>query len=60
MRRIVVATAAAVLSAALAHAQEVKVGIVLTYTGTLGEPGQYIDRGAALYLKLNADKVKPG
>src|SRR4029079_17762607 len=35
------------------------VGLVLTYTGTLGEPGQNIDRGFELYQKMNPDKIKP-
>jgi branched-chain amino acid transport system substrate-binding protein len=44
---------------AVAHAQEVKVGLVVPYTGIGAELGQAITRGAELYLKLNADKVKP-
>ena len=40
-------------------AQEVKVGVVLQYTGALAEDSQQIDRGIATYLKLNADTVKP-
>ena len=40
-------------------AQEVKVGVVLQYTGALAEDSQQIDRGIATYLKLNADAVKP-
>ena len=40
-------------------AQEVKVGVVLQYTGALAEDSQQIDRGIATYLKLNADSVKP-
>jgi branched-chain amino acid transport system substrate-binding protein len=43
----------------LAQAQEVKVGVVLAYTGVGAELGQQVDRGIELYLKLNADKVKP-
>jgi branched-chain amino acid transport system substrate-binding protein len=42
-----------------AAAQEVKVGVVLQYTGALAEDSQQIDRGIAIYLKLNADAVKP-
>ena len=41
------------------QAQEVKVGVVLAYTGVGAELGQQVDRGMELYLKLNADKVKP-
>ena len=47
------------LSAALAQAQEVKVGLVAPFTGIGAELGQQIDRGMELYLKLNADEVKP-
>jgi branched-chain amino acid transport system substrate-binding protein len=42
-----------------ASAQEVKVGVVLPYTGVGAELAQQIDRGMSLYLKLNADQVKP-
>ncbi len=42
-----------------AMAQEVKVGVVLPYTGVGAELGQQMDRGLELYLKLNADQVKP-
>jgi branched-chain amino acid transport system substrate-binding protein len=40
-------------------AQEVKIGVVLPYTGVGAELAQQIDRGMELYLKLNADLVKP-
>jgi branched-chain amino acid transport system substrate-binding protein len=59
MKRILAATAALALSASLAQAQEVKVGVNLPYTGIGAELAQAIDRGMELYLKLNADKVKP-
>ncbi len=42
-----------------AKAQEIKVGVVLPYTGVGAELAQQMDRGMELYLKLNADKVKP-
>jgi branched-chain amino acid transport system substrate-binding protein len=58
-KRMLAAAAALAVSVSLGQAQEIKVGVALTYTGTLGEPGQYIDRGLSLYLKANADKVKP-
>jgi branched-chain amino acid transport system substrate-binding protein len=44
---------------ARAEAQEVKVGVNLPYTGIGAEFAQLVDRGMELYLKLNADKVKP-
>jgi len=60
MKRIVaVAGAALAMTTALAHAQEVKVGVNLPYTGIGAEFAQLVDRGMELYLKLNADKVKP-
>jgi branched-chain amino acid transport system substrate-binding protein len=58
-------TLAAVLAASLGAglsqtlAQEVKVGIVLPYTGVLAENSEQIDRGIAIYLKLNASAVEP-
>ncbi len=59
MKRIIAAAAAIGLSAASVHAQEVKVGVNLPYTGIGAELAQWIDRGMEMYLKLNADKVKP-
>jgi branched-chain amino acid transport system substrate-binding protein len=59
MKRILAATAALALSASVSQAQEVKVGVVLPYTGIGAELAQLIDRGMELYLKLNADKVAP-
>ena len=59
MKRILAASAALALSATLAHAQEVKVGVNLPYTGIGAEFAQLVDRGMEIYLKLNADKVKP-
>jgi len=50
---------ALVLAASLAQAQEVKVGLVVPYTGVGAELGQQVTQGAELFLKLNADKIKP-
>src|ERR1700722_7017550 len=63
-KRMIAAVAATVVAACLAmtqaaSAQEVKVGVILPYTGVGAELAQQIDRGMALYLKLNADQVKP-
>jgi branched-chain amino acid transport system substrate-binding protein len=44
---------------ATAQAQEVKVGLVLPYTGIGAEFAQQIDRGIEQYFKLNADAIKP-
>ncbi len=52
-----VMTVAAMTGTALA--QDVKVGLILPYTGVGAELAQQIERGAQLYLKLNADQVKP-
>src|SRR5262245_62714721 len=59
MKQIIAAFAAVVMTATLAGAQEVKVGVNLPYTGIGAEFAQLIDRGMELYLKLNADQVKP-
>ena len=58
-RIVVVAVVALAMTTALAHAQDVKVGVNLPYTGIGAEFAQLVDRGMELYLKLNADKVKP-
>ena len=42
-----------------AAAQEVKLGIILPFTGVGAELAQQMDRGMEQYLKLNADQVKP-
>ena len=34
-------------------------GVNLPYTGVGAEIAQQVDRGIELYLKLNADKIKP-
>ena len=60
IKRIVAITITVlVLGITAAHAQEVKVGVNLPYTGIGAEFAQLVDRGMELYLKLNADKVKP-
>jgi branched-chain amino acid transport system substrate-binding protein len=58
-KRTIVATVALVFAVGWARAQEVKVGVVLPYTGVGAEFAQLVDRGMEQYLKLNADKVKP-
>jgi branched-chain amino acid transport system substrate-binding protein len=63
-KRMIAAVAASAVAAAMAmaqaaSAQEVKVGVILPYTGVGAELAQQIDRGMELYLKLNADQVKP-
>ena len=58
-KRMIAAIAALAFSAGAALAQEIKVGVVLPYTGIGAEFAQQMDRGMELYLKLNADQVKP-
>ena len=58
-RRMIAAIAALAITTSGALAQEVRVGIVLSYTGVGAEFAQQMDRGMELYLKLNADQVKP-
>jgi len=63
-KRMIAAAAALTISASVAlvqtaSAQDVKVGVVLPFTGVGAELAQQIDRGMELYLKLNADQVKP-
>jgi branched-chain amino acid transport system substrate-binding protein len=55
----VAAIAALCISGGAALAQEVKVGVVLPYTGIGAEFARQMDRGMELYLKLNPDQVKP-
>src|SRR6266498_5656806 len=62
MKRIIAvfgALAALVLTTSGAHAQEVKVGVNLPYTGIGAEFAQQVDRGMDLYLKLNPNAAKP-
>ena len=58
-KRTLFAAAALGLAASWAQAQEIKVGVVLPYTGIGAEFAKQMDQGMELYLKLNADKVKP-
>ncbi|HEY1543067.1 MAG TPA: ABC transporter substrate-binding protein [Xanthobacteraceae bacterium] len=61
-KRMIAALAALaplVIAAGTAVAQEVKVGIVLPYTGVGAQFGQQMDRGMEMYLKLHAEDVKP-
>src|SRR3984893_4598097 len=58
-KRMIAAIAALAFSAGAALAQEIKVGVVLPFTGIGAEFAQQMDRGMELYLKANADQVKP-
>src|SRR5262252_3080940 len=59
MKRIIVTCAAVLMATTWASAQEAKVGVILPYTGIGAEFAQLVDHGMDLYLKLNADQVKP-
>jgi branched-chain amino acid transport system substrate-binding protein len=60
IKRVILAGALALTTGlAQAQAQEVKVGVVLPFTGIGAEFAQQIDRGMQQYLKLNPDQVKP-
>src|SRR3989442_14391122 len=59
MRIVALAAAALALTTSWAQAQAAKVGVNLPYTGIGAEFAQLVDRGMELYLKLNADKVRP-
>src|SRR5262245_62738361 len=48
-----------VLVSGAAMAQEIKVGVILPFSGIGAEFGQQTERGINLYMKLNADRVKP-
>jgi len=43
-----------------AAAQTVRVGFLGVYSGAFAPLGEYIDKGAKLYMKNNADKLPPG
>ena len=58
-KRMIAALAAFAIAAGAASAQEVKVGLILPYTGIGAELAQQMDRAAELYLKQNADQIKP-
>ena len=43
-----------------AAAQTVRLGFLNTYSGPFASLGEYVDKGARLYMKLNADKLPSG
>src|SRR5262249_3302313 len=57
---IIACVCAAVLGAAPAEAQTVKVGFISTYSGPGAAQGDQLDKGFKLYLKLNGSKLPPG
>jgi branched-chain amino acid transport system substrate-binding protein len=54
------AAGTALLLAAAAPAQTIKIGVVNTYSGPFATLGDLIDKGFKLYMKQNADKLPPG
>ena len=56
----VAAAAIAALSSAGALAQEVKLGIVNTYSGPFAAVGEQLDRGIRLYMQQHEKDLPPG
>lgn len=50
----------ALVAAAAANAQTVKIGLISTYSGPNAQYGENIERGLKLYMKHNADKLPAG
>ncbi len=59
LKRILAVASLLSLAGVTADAQTVKIGVALPYSGIGAEFAQQIDRAMELYLKLNADQVKP-
>jgi branched-chain amino acid transport system substrate-binding protein len=58
-KRMIAALAALTLSAGAAWAQDVKIGLILPYTGPGAELSPQMDKAIDLYQKLNAAQIKP-
>ena len=58
--RIVLGFVLALAVALPAAAQTVRLGFLNVYSGPFASLGEYVDKGARLYMKLNADKLPPG
>jgi len=54
------AATAALVCSATAPAQTIKIGFISSYSGPAAAQGDQLDKGAKLYMKLNADKLPPG
>jgi branched-chain amino acid transport system substrate-binding protein len=59
MKRRLALSIAFALTSSAALAQDIKVGVILPFTGVGAELGQQGERGIEQYMKLNADKLKP-
>ena len=51
---------AAALACSSAFGQTIKIGFISSYSGPAAAQGDQLDKGAKLYMKLNADKLPPG
>jgi branched-chain amino acid transport system substrate-binding protein len=61
MRNVIVfAVAALAIGRAAAAETVVKVGVILSYSGSYASDGEQIDRAAELYLKLHRQDLPPG
>jgi branched-chain amino acid transport system substrate-binding protein len=58
--KIVLGFVLALAVALPAAAQTVRLGFLNVYSGPFASLGEYVDKGARLYMKLNADKLPPG
>jgi branched-chain amino acid transport system substrate-binding protein len=56
----ILAAGMALLLAAAASAQTIKVGVINSYSGPFATLGDLMDKGMKLYVKQNADKLPPG
>ena len=54
---LVIAAAAVIGVSSVAEAKNVRVGVVLPYTGGAAQFGQQIDRGMSLYLSLHGEQL---
>ena len=60
MRKVFLGAAAAIaitLGTGPASAQNVKIGVVMSFSGQFADPGAQIDNGIKLYMKQNGDTV---
>ncbi len=64
MRRVLASAALCLASAAgfsnPARAENIKVGMILTYSGPNAALGEFVDRGVKLYVKLHGSELPPG
>jgi len=56
----ILASGTALLAAAAAPAQTIKIGVINSFSGPFATLGDLMDKGMKLYMKQNADKLPPG